>query len=349
MNKEVISMKKYLIPGLFSILLVLLFSSCTRKSTQSFSFAFYNVENLFDTVNDPGINDGRYVPGSDLDWDTEKYRHKLDNLAKVMAVVDSTGFPSVFGLSEVENRTVVEDLATHPLLKKAKYKILHKDSPDGRGIDVAVLYRPKDYKPLETRFIRPVFPEDSKTKTRDILYTKGLVGKNDTIHIFVNHWVSRWGGQEKTEPHRIVLAKLLKHLSDSIFSLNPNANILIAGDLNDNPTDKSIAEYLQAKEPVAAPLSGKLYNLSLIPYKNGEGTLFYRSWDMFDQIIVSAALLDGSNGLKTTSKSQHITTKDWMLYKPEKGPARPNRTATKNYYGGYSDHLPVFVRMNLVR
>lgn len=341
-------MKNKLIVLIFSVVLVSLFSSCSRKTSQGFSFAFYNVENLFDTINDPAINDSRYVPDSDLQWDTEKYEHKLDNLAKVMSVVDSTGFPTVFGLSEVENLSVVSDLAKHRELKKAGYKILHKDSPDGRGIDVALLYQPKKYKPIETHFIQPDFPMKSAHKTRDILYSKGVVGKNDTIHIFVNHWVSRWGGQEKTEPNRIFIADLLKHITDSIFEVNPNANILIAGDLNDNPTDKSLMEHLIAKEPTASPSAKTLYNLSLIPFKNGEGSLYYKSWDMFDQIIVSTALLQGKNGLKTKG-NQTVIKKDWMLYHPKKGPARPSRTAAKNYYGGYSDHLPVFIGMDLVK
>ncbi|MCF6169555.1 MAG: hypothetical protein L3J66_01075 [Bacteroidales bacterium] len=342
-------MKKYFNITLLIIFSVAVFSSCSRISSRNFSFAFYNVENLFDTINDPDIRDGRYVPGSDLQWDTEKYLHKLNNLARVMAVVDSTGFPSVFGLSEVENLAVVRDLIKRKELKKAGYKILHKDSPDGRGIDVALLYRPKIYKPLETYFIRPVFPTDPENKTRDILYSKGLVGEKDTIHIFVNHWVSRWGGQEKTEPHRIALGQLLKQTADSIFELNPNANILIAGDLNDNPTDKSIAVYLKAVLPVADTKPQTLYNLSLAPFQKGEGSLYYKSWDMFDQIIVSTALLKGSEGLKTTSDRQTVIKKDWMLYQPEKGPERPSRTAAKNYYGGYSDHLPVFISMHVLK
>jgi hypothetical protein len=342
-------MKNKLTVLLLSIILVSLFSSCSRKSTQGFSFAFYNVENLFDTINDPGISDGHYVPGSDLHWDTEKYQHKLDNLSKVMAVVDSTGFPSVFGLCEVENLGVVSDLISQPGLKKAKYKIIHKDSPDGRGIDVALLYQAKKYKPIETRFIRLDFPDNPRSKTRDILYSKGVVGKNDTVHLFVNHWVSRWGGQEKTEPHRIFIADLLKRITDSIFETNPDANILIAGDLNDNPTDKSLMKHLEAKEPTASPSAKTLYNLALIPFKNGEGSLYYKSWDMFDQIIVSTALLQGYNGLKTNSRQQTVIKKDWMLYHPKKGPARPSRTASKNYYGGYSDHLPVFIGMDFVK
>ena len=333
---------------LFGIVLFIVFSSCSRKTTQHFSFAFYNVENLFDTINDPAINDSRYVPGSDLQWDTEKYEHKLDNLAKVMSVVDSTGFPTIFGLSEVENLSVVSDLVKHRELKNAGYKILHKDSPDGRGIDVALLYQSKKYKPLETRFIQPDFPMKSAHKTRDILYSKGVIGKNDTIHIFVNHWVSRWGGQEETEPNRIFIAQLLKQITDSIFSTNANANILIAGDLNDNPTDKSLVEHLEAKKPSASSSAKTLYNLSLIPFKNGEGSLYYKSWDMFDQIIVSTALLNGDNGLKANG-NQTVIKKDWMLYHPKKGPARPSRTATKNYYGGYSDHLPVYIGMRIVK
>jgi len=325
-----------------------IFSSCEKQPTKTFSFAFYNVENLFDTIDDPAINDESFLPDSKVPWNTVRYQHKLDNIAKVISSVDSTGFPTLFGLCEVENEKVLQDLINQPAVKAANYSILHKDSPDERGIDVALLYRNNYYQPVATNYIKFTFPWDPENKTRDILYSKGVIGEKDTLHVFVNHWVSRWGGQEETEPAREFIGRTIKHLTDSIFNLQPNANIIIAGDLNDNPTDKSVSTDLGAI-PVNHSLQEKtLYNLSFNIYKGGEGSLYYKGWDMFDQVIVSSAILNGDNGIKASALEQTVIKYDWMLYHPKKGPARPNRTASSGkYFGGYSDHLPVFIRLKI--
>ncbi len=337
-------MNKYLI-SVVLLLAVTVISSCERKRTPEsvIAIAFYNVENLFDTINDPGINDGKYTPESNFNWDSKKYLHKLDQLSRVIAAMDTiNGFPAVIGLSEVENLAVVRDLANHASLAAADYKIIHKDSPDGRGIDVAMLYRESCFKPIENQFIHVNLPDSGRT-TRDILYSKGLLAGADTVHLFFNHWVSRWGGLEKTEASRITIAALLKHITDSIMEGNPGSEVIIAGDLNDNPTDTSVYHVLKARKPLL-PLRGKsLYNLSLAKFENGEGSLYYKGWDMFDQFIVSSALLDTTNNIHLMENEQRIIKYDWMLYKPKKGDARPNRTAAKNYYGGFSDHLPVMI------
>jgi len=339
-------MKKIYLFALVSFALVIIFSSCAKKTTRSFSFAFYNVENLFDTIDDPNIDDKNYLPNSKVAWNTERYNHKLENMTKVMKSIDTTGFPALFGLCEVENIDVVTDLINHTNLKNAGYSIIHKDSPDGRGIDVALLFNPEVFTPVNVSYIVPNFPEEDSVKTRDILYSKGVINKHDTLHIFINHWVSRWGGQEETEPMRIQIAKDIKRITDSILTQQPKANILIAGDLNDNPTDTSVFNVLKAKEVSDKHADKTLYNLSLTQFKNGEGSLYYKSWDMFDQIIVSTSMLTGTNGLKVTSPNQIVYKEDWMLYQPKKGPARPSRTAAGRYYGGYSDHLPVIVKIS---
>ena len=321
--------------------------SCSTRQNKRFSFAFYNVENLFDTVNNPNTRDDDFLPSSKIAWNTKRYKHKIENLAKVMSSIESGGFPSVFGLCEVENKKVVEDLIHHPLLAKAGYKIIHKDSPDDRGIDVALLYRPEQFKPIDTEFIKVDFPGDFAYDTREILYVKGLTVHGDIVHIFVNHWDSRWRGKEKTEPYRIFTAEKLWNRTQKIFKEDPHANILIGGDLNDNPTDKSLTEGLQAVEPRKPLAEQQLYNLSLIPFKKGKGTVYRKGWNMFDQIIISTALLTGNNGLQVTSPEQRIIKHDWMLYHPRKGEPRPNRTAAARYYGGYSDHLPVYIEMNI--
>jgi hypothetical protein len=329
--------------------------SCERKSEQVFSFAFYNVENLFDTIDDPNINDESYLPTSKVYWNTERYNHKLDNLSRVMSSIDPKGYPSIFGICEVENLSVVQDLISHFDMTRANYNIVHKDSPDERGIDVAMLYDPKVYTPIENRFIDPDLWDitDSskvKSRTRDILYSKGMIFNKDTLHVFVNHWVSRWGGQEATEPHRIKIAETIRALSDSILRHDKNANIIIAGDLNDNPTDVSIKEHLKALVPKGNLSNTELYNLSEKIFTDSDtvGTLYYKSWDVFDQIIVSGAMLTGSSGLKVDKNEQTIFKEEWMLYQPKNGPARPSRTgSSRNYYGGFSDHLPVMINIKV--
>jgi len=333
------------------LLVITLGSSCERgkeiSKSKSLSIAFYNVENLFDTIDDPNIPDEKYTPESNFNWDLEKYSHKLDQLSKVISAIDTiNGFPSIIGLCEVENLGVVEDLANSPLLKKANYKIIHKDSPDERGIDVAMLYQEKYYTPIENRFIYVNLPDSGNT-TRDILYSKGVLAGVDTVHLFFNHWVSRWGGQEKTEPLRIFIAKMLKHASDSIILRNPDAIIIMAGDLNDNPTDKSVFDFLAAHKPEKPLINGNLYSLALSKYEKGEGSIYYKGWSMFDQFIVSSPLFKQKNNIHLVNNSQNVVKYDWMLFKPEKGEARPNRTAAKNYYGGFSDHLPVMIYLNV--
>jgi len=329
-------------------LLTTILSSCHKTKTTTHSMAFYNVENLFDTINSPGVNDGKYTPENEMPWNTERYYHKLDQLARVIKAMDTVnGFPVVIGLSEIENASVLKDLVAHKNLKEAGYSFLHKDSPDARGIDVAMLYQPKYYKPLETNFIYVSLP-DSGHATRDILYSKGILAGADTVHLFFNHWVSRWGGQEVTEPSRIFIAQMLKHVTDSIMDVNANAAIIMAGDLNDNPNDTSVFHVLAARKP-ELPIKGKrLYNLSLAKFENGEGSLYYRSWDMFDQFIVSPALLDNTKKIHLIGKDQQIVKYDWMLYKPRKGDPRPSRTAAGKYYGGFSDHLPVLINVEIV-
>ncbi|MCB2209024.1 MAG: endonuclease/exonuclease/phosphatase family protein [Bacteroidetes bacterium] len=343
--KNVLSIQKL---SLLLIIITVLTASCSKK-IQTFSLAFYNVENLFDTIDDKHKQDNKYLPDSKIPWNTERYNHKMNNLTQVFNAIDSVELPSVIGLAEVENMTVLKDLVAHPAISETGYKILHQESEDERGIDVALLYRPDKYAPLETNYIQLIFPFNPTNGTRDILYSKGLAGDKDTVHIFINHWTSRWGGQEKTEPSRRYTAEVLKSYTDSILYLQPNANIIIAGDLNDNPDDISIVKDLMAIEPTEPYMDRRLYNLSIKQYKMGEGTLYYRGWDMFDQIIVSTALLKGQSGMLVTSRDQQIIKKDWMLFFPKRGEPRPNRTATSEYFGGYSDHLPVYLKINLVR
>ncbi|MBN2639837.1 MAG: endonuclease/exonuclease/phosphatase family protein [Bacteroidales bacterium] len=339
-------MRKIFLGLIVALSLVILTSSCKTKQVAPASVAFYNVENLFDTIDDPNTRDSDFLPTSKVAWNTERYNKKLNHIAKVISSMEPGSFPSLFGLAEVENRNVVEDLIHQKSLEKAGYKILHKDSPDERGIDVALLYRPQIYQPVETQFIRMQFPSEPDDRTRDILYSKGVVYGKDTLHVFVNHWVSRYGGQNVTDSLRRYEGYFLKKICDSIMRVEPHANIVIMGDLNDDPTDFSLVNALGAMKPVSDPKDGTLYNLADIPYNEGKGSLYYKSWDLFDQIIVSAPMLNGKNGIKVNSASETIFKKDWMLFKRRDGVMVPNRTmSSRSYFGGFSDHLPVMINM----
>ncbi|MBN2616516.1 MAG: endonuclease/exonuclease/phosphatase family protein [Bacteroidales bacterium] len=339
-------MKKIFLGAVAVFSVVVLATSCQSKQEKPVSAAFYNVENLFDTIDNPLTRDNDFLPTSKVAWNTERYNRKLKHIAKVMSSMEPGSYPTLFGLAEVENRTVVEDLIHQKSMVKAGYKILHKDSPDERGIDVALLYRPDIFRPVETQFIALHFPSEPNDRTRDILYSKGVVYGKDTLHVFVNHWVSRYGGQDATDTLRRYTGYFLKNICDSIMQVEPKANIIIMGDLNDDPTNYSLVKSLGALQPTPSPVDGALYNLAAIPFSQGKGSLYYKSWDLFDQIIVSAPMLDGQNGIQVNSESETIFKKDWMLFKRRDGVMVPNRTeSSRSYFGGYSDHLPVMIGM----
>ena len=341
-------MKKVLF---FSVIILLIINSCKSPQpeffgTDNLKIVFYNVENLFDTINDPNKKDESYLPSSKIAWNTERYLHKIDNLSKVFSSIDSLEMPQIIGLSEVENKKVLEDLIAHPKLVKANYQIIHKESPDERGIDVAMLYRPNSFKPIFIENIKITFPFDKTDNTRDILHVEGLISPKDTLHVFVNHWVSRWGGQEQTEPKRIYIAEFLRNIVNQLYSVNPKTNIVIMGDLNDNPDDVSILNYLETDSVFNINKEKSLTNLAFKKYRNGEGTLYWKSWDFFDQIIVSSNLFDKNSSWEIENNSMNIFKPDWILYHPKNGDARPNRTAAGSYFGGYSDHLPVYISLS---
>lgn len=324
---------------------LVLLSACSmpkkqlKKPEKNWMVAFYNVENLFDTINDPTINDEEFLPESRLNWNTEKYLHKLHQKAKVIAGMDSLELPHFIGLAEVENQAVLEDLVSEPAIAKAAYSIAHIEDDDDRGIEVAALYRADYFRLLHLQAMEITKPDSLSGKMRHILYAKGLIYGNDTLHIFVNHWASRYGGKDKTDPKRRVSADFLRHKADSLLSFNVDANIIMIGDFNDNPDDPSMTEHLKAVSPKQPVKADGLYNLAIDPFLAGEGTLYYRSWDFFDQVIVSSALLNGKSWQVDTLK---VVKHPWMLFQQKNGEFRPNRTASGGrYYGGFSDHLPV--------
>lgn len=339
-------MKSIITPFVIILVLILplLFSYST--TAQDFTVAFYNVENLFDTVDDPATEDSEFLPAAEVPWTMERYRAKLKQLAKVLSSINGESLPAIIGLCEVENSRVLEDLVGEKALKKGKYHFVHYDSPDERGIDNAMLYDRQEFRVLQSMAIPVRLTAEAGDVTRDILYVKGLVKKSpeDTLHIFINHWPSRRGGKEASEINRIDAARTLRAQVDSLFSISPWANIIILGDFNDEPYDRSISEVLGAFTPTYNPETDvRLYNMMTPAYHDGRGTLYYDRWQVFDQIILSTHLIIKTTGLTLPEFEGRIFAEEWLLFEAPDGTKRPNRTIGREYYGGYSDHLPVYI------
>ncbi len=303
---------------------------------QSHVVAFYNVENLFDTINSPTTADEDMLPLADRRWTTERYQAKLKNISTAIAgIATQYDYPTLMALAEVENRTVLEDLVTEPALAPASYAICHYDSPDERGIDVALLYRPDKFHLQGSKAI----PTNTDNPTRDILTAWGTL---DNEHIFaaIVHWPSRIGGVKFTEPQRIACAKQLRAIVDSVQLHNPATKIIIMGDMNDNPSNKSIAKTLRAKRKTKNLTHSDLYT----PYGNTKrgSSVYDNKWNHYDNILLSGNMLHGAGlHLYTTNKNAgHIFSHPYMLDK--RGYPLPTYRGTE-YMGGVSDHLPIYI------
>ena len=302
-----------------------------EKTVKTYQIAFYNVENLFDTINAPEKRDGEYTPEGSKEWDTEKYLQKLDRIAQVIASIDSVETLAAIGLAEIENLLVLEDLSKHKSIAHLGLQIIHKESLDFRGIDVALLYNPKLLKEIERNFIEVDINDGGKT-TRDILKARLVDNSNDTVVVYVNHWPSRWGGTEASNPKRIAAATALRMNLDKE---KPDSKVLIIGDLNDYPINESVISVLGAD----SVLGGRLYNATFpIHADSTQGTHAYRGhWGVLDHAILS-------NNLMTDIDSVYVHKRPYMLYKTRNGDWFPSRTHSgKKYFAGYSDHLPIVV------
>jgi hypothetical protein len=316
-----------------------------KPAKQPFVAMFYNVENLYDTQDDPKINDDEFTPAGKVPWTEERLQTKIDHTAQVITDIDSPGMPDLVGFAEVENKQVLEMLTSAPALSKTKYGIVHYDSPDERGIDVAMLYNPATFQVISSEPLKVVLPGGDRT--RDILYVKGKLNSGEILHVFINHWPSRREGTELSEPRRLAAAEDLRAKLDEVQKLEKSPNILILGDFNDEPSNKSIAVGLKAMSPAPEISSNNLYGLLYPQFEKGEGSLYYKDWDLFDQIIVSGNMLADKKGLHTSVNDAAIFKADYLLFKNKTGESRPNRTMGDKYFGGYSDHLPVFVKFTV--
>ncbi len=314
----------------------------------SIRIAFYNVENLYDTENDSLTNDDAFTPEGSNHWTKGRYWKKINNLGKVILSIGGWEPPEIIGLCEIENEKVLKDLIYNSPLKKFKYRIVHYNSPDNRGIDVALLYRQDKFKVLKSKPIKVSFSEDTTAKTRDILYVCGAIpSTNDTLNILVNHWPSRYGGYAATIKKRNRAAQIARQVFDSIININSDANFILIGDLNDYPTDISLIEHLKAKPDTLNTQNYDLINLSFKTHTKGKiGSHKYQEhWGVLDQIIVSNQLTKREKGLKVSKEWYNIFRADFLITTDETFLGiKPNRTFIgTRYNGGYADHLPVFV------
>jgi len=308
------------------------------KYNNQYRIMFYNVENYFDALVDSTRKYNEFTSNGELHWTISKYEKKRNNIYKVIKAVGGWHSVTIIGLAEVENEYVVSDLIKSTPLAKEGYKYVHYESEDFRGIDVALIYKGSSFQLLFSKNIKIQDPKNPEFTTRDILYVVGLLGA-DTLHVFVNHWTSRYRGYLESEPLRILASQKLKSVCDSICFINKNANIVLLGDFNDNPENKSMKVLTNSS-------ACEIYNLPLLSTSsNVTGTLkFNGNWLNFDQVLVSDALLNGTGGIKSNHEA-NIFDADFLLEKDSKQLGlKTNRTNIGfKYHGGFSDHLPVYI------
>ena len=307
---------------------------------------FYNLENLFDTIDDPLKQDEEFLPQGVNQWNTEKYLNKLHNMAYAISTIGTDWSPdglAVLGMSEMENRHVLEDLVAQPEIKERNYQIVHYDSPDRRGVDVALIYNPKYFKLLSSKSYRTVVPDDSEFITRDQLLVSGLFD-GEMMHFIVMHWPSRAGGEKRSMPGRKAAALLCRHIADSIMREDQNAKIIMMGDFNDYPTNKTVTEYLRASGDMKDLRDGEFYNPMYELHKKGYGTNFYRDAPgVLDQTILTPALLP-TDYSTYQFKNAKVHNKEFLKQHGGKYNGYPFRTFGSGVWmGGYSDHFPVYV------
>jgi hypothetical protein len=312
------------------------------------TIAFYNVENLFDTKNDSLIFDDDRTPEGSYHWTQERYKTKIEHISNVLSKIGketSKTSPDVIGLCEVENRQVVVDLAHHPNLVDKDYGIIHFDSPDARGIDVALLFKKESYLPTSFKSHRLLLFDElgERVYTRDQLVVGGLLDQEE-VYFIVNHWPSRRGGEAISGPKRVRAALLNKRIIDSIQKLNREAKIISMGDLNDDPTDNSLKKILKTKGKPQQLDSMDLYNPMEKLYRKGIGSLAYRDkWNLFDQFFMTSNLID-TDKTKLSFWKAGIYAPTFIRTQKGKYRGYPLRTYSGgSYTGGYSDHFPSYI------
>ncbi|MBQ7851964.1 MAG: endonuclease/exonuclease/phosphatase family protein [Muribaculaceae bacterium] len=337
----------------FSLVAIMLSFSTWAQSNDSqdkrymvLGVAFYNLENLFDTINNNGKYDLEFSPEGAKKWDSEKYHAKLNNMAQAIASLATEVTPlgpAIIGVAEIENRSVLDDLVKNEQIKEWQLQVIHHDSPDRRGIDVGLLYNPYYFKPLHVTNHTLVIDGDSTFRTRDQMCVTGLLS-GEKVSVIVNHWPSRLGGEQRSSHLREAAAALSKHIADSVWNVDPNQAVIIMGDLNDDPFNKSCSKILGAKKERKKVDEHGFFNPFWKTLDKGIGSLAYRGvWNLFDQIIISGNTLGGKQtGLNYLSHRVH--NKDFLTQQDGKYSGYPLRTFSGvKFLNGYSDHYPTIV------
>lgn len=344
--------------SVFVVFIAFVFSLSAQKTYKVAAVGFYNVENLFDTINDPNRLDEEFLPDGEKKYTNKIFREKIEQLSSVISKLATETTPdgvALLGVCEVENRWVLEELARHPSLVSRNYQIEHYDSPYNRGVDVALMYNPRYFIVTESEPLA-VALKDKKGEllnpTRDVLYVKGLLLGEET-HVFVNHWPSRRGGEEASAHLRQQAARVVRDKIDQIYAEDDDAHIIVMGDLNDDPNNISVAEVLNAGGKIGKLNEGQLYNPFYNLYRQGIGSLAWNdSWNLFDQIIISQSLLkdtdedddDDDDDKPLFFKRAEVYNRPHLTQKSGNFKGYPWRTYIGNEYaGGYSDHFPTIV------
>lgn len=336
--------------SLIIVLLLIVLSASAQRKFSVYAVGFYNLENLFDTCHDSGKNDYEFLPSGSYKWNALKYEHKLRNMARALADIATTTLPNVgcaaIGVSEVENARALSDLCAQEPLRKRGYRFAHVEGPDRRGVDCALLYQPSLFEVRNVKLVPyvPTERQDSSFKTRGFLTVSGTMA-GEHVTIVVCHLPSRFAGPYFRE----VGAAQVRALKDSLLREDPACKVMVMGDMNDDPTDKSMHEVLGAKAEITEVGKDDMYNpwYNLLA-KQGTGTLMYNgAWNLFDQIILSPNLLS-PNGKKDFKElrfwRQEIQRMPYLFQTEGKYKGSPKRTTAGGVWlDGYSDHLPVCV------
>jgi outer membrane protein OmpA-like peptidoglycan-associated protein len=318
------------------------------EKIETFAIGFYNLENLFDTINDPTLSkNDEFTPNGSNKWGTMKYNAKLKNMSYAISKIGVTKYTpdgvAILGVSEIENRSVLEDLVKQPSIADRNLQIVHHDGPDRRGVDCALLYNPKYFTVTSWKSIPFKISDKPNFRSRDQLLVTGILS-GEEIHVIVNHWPSRYGGEVSSRPLRVAAAELSKSISDSLLAIDPNAKIIIMGDLNDDPTNVSCAEVLDAKRYISDVKKGGLYNTMWPIFAKGNGSLGYQdTWCLYDQIIVSYDWL-GNDFSSLKFIKPEVFNKPFLTEQTGKRRGYPLRThASGVWKNGYSDHFPTLI------
>ena len=330
---------------LFLFLTVCILFPSVLCSQQSMTVMFCNAENLFDPEDDPLKDDDAYTPDGDYRWTRSWYWDKLDAISKVIVAADEEQAPALVGLSEVENETALTDLTARAALREVGYRFVMTDSPDRRGIDVALLYRRNYFKLIGQESLRVNLKPYGGSATRDILHVTGMLENLDTLDVYVCHWPSRYNGTEQTEPFRMCAARVVRASVDSLFKVRRKPYVIIMGDLNEGPDDPAVRDGLKTHS-YASGRNLEDRELVTVMDPMDDGSYKYQGiWDKYDQFIVSASLLNGLGCTEMTDAD--ILRLPFLLSDDDAyGGVKPFRTYNgRRYQGGYSDHLPVKIRI----